>query len=34
MYRWLPFWILIAPVVLLVLDWLRMPKRGHRDASR
>jgi hypothetical protein len=26
MYRFLPWWILIAPLVLAVIDWMRTPK--------
>ncbi len=30
MYRWLPYWIMLAPVVLMLLDWLRTPKPPRR----
>ena len=32
MYRLLPWWIMGAPVVLAVIDWMRTPKprRGER----
>lgn len=31
MYRFLPWWIMVAPVVLAILDWLRMPRRRRPD---
>jgi hypothetical protein len=31
MYRFLPWWIMIAPVVLAVIDWIRMPRPRRRD---
>jgi len=30
MYRFLPWWIMVAPVVLAIVDWMRMPRRRDR----
>lgn len=31
MYRLLPWWILLAPLALAIVDWLRMPRSRRRE---
>ncbi len=35
MYRFLPYWIMLAPVAFVLFDWMRMPKpmRHRSDAQ-